>query len=46
MQRFARHEFDLLAVGRSLLMDPQWALKARLNQPFEPFDLQRFGQLT
>lgn len=45
MARFERQEFDLLAVGRSLLIDPQWALKARANQPFEPFGLQHYGQL-
>jgi 2,4-dienoyl-CoA reductase-like NADH-dependent reductase (Old Yellow Enzyme family) len=45
MARFERQEFDLLAVGRSLLIDPQWALKARANQPFEPFGLQHYGRL-
>jgi 2,4-dienoyl-CoA reductase-like NADH-dependent reductase (Old Yellow Enzyme family) len=45
MERFKRSEFDLLAVGRSLLIDPQWALKARSNQPFEPFGLQHYREL-
>ncbi len=27
-KRFQRSEFDPLAVGRSLLIDPKWALKA------------------
>jgi 2,4-dienoyl-CoA reductase-like NADH-dependent reductase (Old Yellow Enzyme family) len=45
MERFQRSEFDLLAVGRSLLIDPQWALKARSNQSFEPFGLQHYREL-
>ena len=36
--RFDRGEFDLVAVGRSLLNDPAWAHKARLGEPFEPYD--------
>jgi len=43
---FERGEFDLLAVGRSLLVDPQWALKARKNEPFLPFGLEAYGQLS
>jgi len=36
--RFERGEFDLIAVGRSLLNDPAWTRKVRLGEPFEPFD--------
>jgi 2,4-dienoyl-CoA reductase-like NADH-dependent reductase (Old Yellow Enzyme family) len=36
--RFERGEFDLVGVGRSLLNDPAWANKARLGEPFEPYD--------
>lgn len=28
-RRFGRNEFDLVAVGRSLIADPEWALKVR-----------------
>lgn len=45
VKHFERDEFDLLAVGRSLLMDPEWALKARANVPFKPFDLTSYSQL-
>jgi 2,4-dienoyl-CoA reductase-like NADH-dependent reductase (Old Yellow Enzyme family) len=46
MARFERGEFDLVAVGRSLLQDPQWARKVRLGQPFEPFDNASLKILT
>jgi 2,4-dienoyl-CoA reductase-like NADH-dependent reductase (Old Yellow Enzyme family) len=36
--RFERGEFDLFALGRSLLNDPAWVRKARLGEPFEPYD--------
>ncbi len=36
--RFERGEFDLFACGRSLLNDPEWARKARLGVPFDPFE--------
>ncbi|HMP56520.1 MAG TPA: 12-oxophytodienoate reductase [Novosphingobium sp.] len=38
MERFARGEFDLLAVGRSLLNDPDWVKKAMTGEPFAPFN--------
>lgn len=44
--RIARGEFDLIAVGRSLLIDPQWAIKARDGTPFEPFSLEALGSLS
>lgn len=43
---FERGEFDLLAVGRSLLVDPQWVQKARNREPFLPFSPEAYGQLT
>lgn len=46
MAHFERGEFDLMAVGRSLLVDPQWALKARQNEPFKPFGLEAYGSLS
>ncbi|WP_437967247.1 NADH:flavin oxidoreductase [Sorangium sp. So ce260] len=45
LTRFERGEFDLLAVGRSLLVDPEWALKARRGEPFKPFSLEQLRQL-
>lgn len=29
VERMARHEFELIAVGRALLQDPEWLLKVR-----------------
>jgi 2,4-dienoyl-CoA reductase-like NADH-dependent reductase (Old Yellow Enzyme family) len=46
MTRFARGEFDLVGVGRSLLQDPKWASKARLGQAFEPFANESLSVLT
>ncbi|MFA5495759.1 MAG: NADH:flavin oxidoreductase [Porticoccaceae bacterium] len=45
MALFEAGEFDLLAVGRSLLMDPRWAIKARRNEAFDAFDLELYGKL-
>jgi 2,4-dienoyl-CoA reductase-like NADH-dependent reductase (Old Yellow Enzyme family) len=45
MRRFDRYEFDLVALGRALLMDPAWVLKASAGAPFEPFDLGAYGRL-
>ncbi len=44
-RRIAEGEFDLACVGRSLLIDPAWVLKARAGLPFEPFSLAAFGKL-
>jgi 2,4-dienoyl-CoA reductase-like NADH-dependent reductase (Old Yellow Enzyme family) len=38
MERFNRGEFDLVAVGRSLLNDPEWTRKLRRGEPQLPFD--------
>ena len=32
IERLEKGEFDLVAVGRALLQDPQWANKIRLGQ--------------
>jgi 2,4-dienoyl-CoA reductase-like NADH-dependent reductase (Old Yellow Enzyme family) len=32
LERLERGEFDLIAVGRALLQDPEWALKVKQNR--------------
>jgi len=44
-ERFLRGEFDLVGVGRGLLMDPEWVVKACTGAPFRPFRLQAYGTL-
>lgn len=44
--RIDQEEFDLIAVGRSLLVDPQWAIKAREGAPFEPFGPEALATLS
>jgi 2,4-dienoyl-CoA reductase-like NADH-dependent reductase (Old Yellow Enzyme family) len=44
-ERFQRGEFDLIAVGRGLIMDPEWVIKARTGAPFAPFRLQAYASL-
>ena len=44
-RRFEAGEFDLVALGRALLMDPEWVLKAQVGEPFKPFDLSAYGRL-
>jgi 2,4-dienoyl-CoA reductase-like NADH-dependent reductase (Old Yellow Enzyme family) len=46
VSRFANREFDLIAVGRSILNDPLWFTKARLGEPFLPFDPANLQKLT
>lgn len=46
LARFARGEFDLIGVGRSLLHDPQWARRARLGEPFLGFSNESLKLLT
>lgn len=38
MRRYEAGEFDLLAVGRSLLNDADWVQKVRSGEPFKDFD--------
>ncbi|WP_331767407.1 NADH:flavin oxidoreductase [Embleya sp. NBC_00896] len=47
LDRLEREEFDLVAVGRALLADPEWAAKilsGRTNE-LEPFDVRMLGTL-
>jgi 2,4-dienoyl-CoA reductase-like NADH-dependent reductase (Old Yellow Enzyme family) len=46
MERFQKHEFDLLAVGRSLLNDAGWITRARSGAEFLQFDPQSLRVLT
>lgn len=46
LARFARGEFDLVGVGRSLLNDPQWLIKAIEGREFLPFDEENLKRLT
>jgi len=38
-------EFDMLSVGRAMLVDPEWTLKVRDGLPFKPFSLEAFARL-
>lgn len=44
-RRFALEEFDLVAVGRAVLMDADWIGKARRGEEFKPFDMSAYGRL-
>jgi len=44
-ERLERGEFDLASVGRGLLMDPDWVVKARTGGVFRPFRLEAYGVL-
>jgi 2,4-dienoyl-CoA reductase-like NADH-dependent reductase (Old Yellow Enzyme family) len=44
-RRFEGGEFDLVALGRALLMDPAWVLKAQAGVAFEPFDITAYARL-
>ena len=46
IERLARGEFDLVAVGRSLLNDPDWFGKLRRGETLAPFDPANLGRLT
>ena len=43
--RIASGEFDLAAVGRGVLMDPEWVEKARTGAAFRPFRLEAYATL-
>jgi 2,4-dienoyl-CoA reductase-like NADH-dependent reductase (Old Yellow Enzyme family) len=45
MQRYLNGEFDMICVGRSLIMDPAWVRKARAGEAFAPFRLEAYGEL-
>ena len=44
--RFEKGEFDMVAVGRSLLNDPAWLEKAIAGAEFSPFDSANLDRLT
>lgn len=46
VERFERSEFDLVGVGRSILNDPNWFVKAKAGAAFEPFDPANLDRLT
>lgn len=45
VRRFQAGEFDLVALGRALLMDAEWVVKAREGEPFKPFDISAYSRL-
>lgn len=45
MERMARGEFDLAGVGRSLIADPAWAVRARTGEPFKPYTAEAAATL-
>ncbi|MFJ6024207.1 NADH:flavin oxidoreductase [Brevundimonas sp. NPDC092305] len=46
VERLEREEFDLVAVGRALLHDPNWVSKVRDSQPVEGYDRASLMSLT
>ena len=44
-ERMAQGEFDLIGVGRAILMDPQWVRKMRAGEPVNPFRLEAYAAL-
>lgn len=46
IERYERGEFDLVAVGRAILNDPDWFNKARNDEPFLPFDPANLERLA
>ena len=46
IERMARNEFDLIAVGRALLQDPQWAVKIREGRADELMDFSKEALTT
>jgi 2,4-dienoyl-CoA reductase-like NADH-dependent reductase (Old Yellow Enzyme family) len=45
LERFARGEFDLVAIGRGLIADPSWVAKVRDGRERSPFDLAMLATL-
>lgn len=43
---FDQGMFDLIAVGRALISDPDWAHKVQNGEPFLPFDRSALQRLT
>lgn len=46
LERFAAGEFDLVAVGRAMLGDPQWARKTRAGEPIRAYSEADLRYLT
>lgn len=48
LERLERDEFDLVAVGRAILVDPEWAIKVREQrfQDLRPFDKEALKALV
>jgi 2,4-dienoyl-CoA reductase-like NADH-dependent reductase (Old Yellow Enzyme family) len=48
LERLNKEEFDLVAVGRALLVDPDWALKVRegREQDILPFSREALTTLV
>jgi 2,4-dienoyl-CoA reductase-like NADH-dependent reductase (Old Yellow Enzyme family) len=44
-ERMERGEFDLVGVGRALLMDAQWVSRTRAGDPVNPFRLDAYASL-
>lgn len=45
-QLYDRGMFDMVAVGRALISDPEWVQKARSGAPFTPYDATCLGRLA
>ncbi|WP_422342726.1 NADH:flavin oxidoreductase [Parasphingorhabdus sp.] len=45
VRRFEAEEFDLVTVGRALLMDAEWVMKVESGIDFESFDLTAYSRL-
>jgi 2,4-dienoyl-CoA reductase-like NADH-dependent reductase (Old Yellow Enzyme family) len=46
VRRLERGDFDLVAVGRAVLQDPQWAVKVREGRTGELLDFERSAMAT
>jgi 2,4-dienoyl-CoA reductase-like NADH-dependent reductase (Old Yellow Enzyme family) len=48
IRRLEREEFDLIAVGRALLSDPNWVTKVRMgdSESLKGFSTATFGELV
>jgi 2,4-dienoyl-CoA reductase-like NADH-dependent reductase (Old Yellow Enzyme family) len=46
VRRFERQEFDLVAVGRMLIANPDWVRRVRLGQPLRAFNRSLLATLS
>jgi 2,4-dienoyl-CoA reductase-like NADH-dependent reductase (Old Yellow Enzyme family) len=46
IERLARDEFDLVAVGRAVFVDPAWARKIHEARVDEPFVIETLATLS